>query len=58
MNIRLDYLKPEDEEQFILDNQAAFNYGAKQYLIPSIKKDPSLTAFIMMIKRLEELLLI
>lgn len=31
MNIRLDYLKPEDEEQFIIDNQAAFNYGAKQY---------------------------
>ena len=31
MNIKLELLKPEDEEQFILDNQAAFNFGAEQY---------------------------
>ncbi len=31
MDIRLELLKPEDEEQFIRDNQAAFNYGAEQY---------------------------
>ena len=31
MNIRLELLKKEDENQFILDNQAAFNYGAEQY---------------------------
>lgn len=31
MNIRLELLKPSDEEQFIKDNQAAFNYGATQY---------------------------
>ena len=31
MNIRLELLKPQDEEQFIKDNQAAFNYGAEQY---------------------------
>lgn len=31
MDIRLELLKSEDEEQFIFDNQAAFNYGAEQY---------------------------
>ena len=31
MDIKLELLKPEDEEQFIKDNQAAFNYGAEQY---------------------------
>ena len=31
MNIRLELLKHQDEEQFIKDNQAAFNYGAEQY---------------------------
>ena len=31
MDIRLELLKPEDEEQFIKDNQVAFNYGAEQY---------------------------
>ena len=31
MNVRLELLKPHDEEQFIKDNQAAFNYGAEQY---------------------------
>ena len=31
MNIRLELLKPQDEEQFIKDNQEAFNYGAEQY---------------------------
>ena len=31
MNIRLELLKPIDEEQFVLDNQAAFNFGAEQY---------------------------
>ena len=31
MKVELELLKPEDEERFILDNQAAFNYGAKQY---------------------------
>lgn len=31
MDIRLELLKPEDEEQFIKDNQSAFNFGAKQY---------------------------
>ena len=31
MDIRLELLKPSDEKQFIKDNQAAFNYGAKQY---------------------------
>ena len=31
MDIRLELLKPNDEEQFIKDNQAAFNYGAEQY---------------------------
>lgn len=30
MNIRLEILKQSDEEQFIKDNQAAFNYGAEQ----------------------------
>ena len=28
MDLTLELLSPEDEEQFILDNQAAFNYGA------------------------------
>ena len=31
MDIKLEILKPQDEEQFIIDNQAAFNYGAEQY---------------------------
>ena len=31
MNIRLELLTPEDEEQFIRDNQDAFNFGAEQY---------------------------
>lgn len=31
MDIRLELLKPDDEEQFIKDNQAAFNFGAEQY---------------------------
>ena len=31
MSIRLEILKQSDEEQFIKDNQAAFNYGAKRY---------------------------
>ena len=31
MNIRLEILKQPDEEQFIKDNQAAFNFGAEQY---------------------------
>ena len=29
--VKLELLKREDEEQFIKDNQDAFNYGAKQY---------------------------
>ena len=31
MDVRLEILKQSDEEQFIRDNQAAFNYGAEQY---------------------------
>ena len=31
MDVRLEILKQSDEEQFIKDNQAAFNFGAKQY---------------------------
>ena len=31
MDIKLELLEVADEEQFILDNQAAFNYGAEQY---------------------------
>lgn len=31
MDVRLELLKREDEESFILDNQAAFNYGAKEH---------------------------
>ena len=31
MDIRLEPLKPQDEEQFIKDNQASFNFGAGQY---------------------------
>ena len=31
MDIRLELLHLDDEEQFIKDNQAAFNYGAEQY---------------------------
>ena len=31
MSVRLELLKPLDEEQFIKDNQAAFNFGAEQY---------------------------
>ena len=28
MDIRLEVLSPDDREQFIKDNQDAFNYGA------------------------------
>ena len=31
MDIKLELLNSQDEEQFIKDNQAAFNYGAEQY---------------------------
>ena len=31
MDIKLELLKTDDEEQFIKDNQAAFNFGAEQY---------------------------
>lgn len=31
MNVKLVLLKAEDEEQFIKDNQTAFNFGAEQY---------------------------
>ena len=31
MDIKLELLKQSDEEQFIKDNQAAFNFGAEQY---------------------------
>ena len=31
MDVRLELLDSQDEEQFIKDNQAAFNYGAEQY---------------------------
>ncbi len=31
MDIKLELLKPSDEEQFIKDNQAAFNFSAEQY---------------------------
>ena len=31
MDIKLEILKQSDEEQFILDNQDAFNFGAEQY---------------------------
>lgn len=31
MDVRLEILKQSDEEQFIKDNQAAFNFGAEQY---------------------------
>lgn len=31
MDVRLEVLKQSDEEQFIRDNQAAFNFGAEQY---------------------------
>ena len=31
MDVKLELLKPQDEEQFIKDNQSAFNYGAEQY---------------------------
>ena len=31
MDVRLEFLKSQDEEQFIRDNQSAFNYGAEQY---------------------------
>lgn len=35
MSVRLELLKPLDEEQFIKDNQAAFKYGAEQYFSQS-----------------------
>ena len=35
MSIRLEVLKPEDEDQFIKDNQYAFKYGAEQYFSQS-----------------------
>ena len=31
MDIKLELLEASDEEQFIKDNQAAFNFGAEQY---------------------------
>ena len=31
MSVRLELLKPEDEEQFIIDNQYAFKVGAARY---------------------------
>lgn len=31
MHIKLERLQPADEERFILDNQAAFKFGAQQY---------------------------
>ena len=31
MDVRLEILKQSDEEQFIKDNQSAFNFGAAQY---------------------------
>lgn len=31
MDVRLAILKQSDEEQFIKDNQTAFNFGAEQY---------------------------
>lgn len=31
MDIKLELLQADDEEQFIKDNQASFNYGAEQY---------------------------
>lgn len=41
MNIRLELLKQSDEEQFIKDNQAAFNFGAKQYFSEKELKEQS-----------------
>ena len=35
MSIRIEVLKPEDEERFIKDNQFAFKYGAEQYFSQS-----------------------
>ena len=35
MPIRLEPLKPEDENQFILDNQYSFRFGAEQYFSQS-----------------------
>ena len=35
MSIKLQILNPEDENQFILDNQFAFKYGAEQYFSES-----------------------
>ena len=35
MSIRLEVLRPEDEDQFIKDNQSAFKYGAEQYFSAS-----------------------
>ena len=34
-NLRLKLLKEEDENQFILDNQRAFKFGAQQYFTES-----------------------
>ena len=34
MSIRLETLRNEDEERFILDNQYAFKFGAEQYFTP------------------------
>ena len=31
MDVRLEILTQSDEEHFINDNQAAFNFGAEQY---------------------------
>ena len=35
MSVRLEILKPEDEDQFIKDNQYAFKHGAEQYFSQS-----------------------
>lgn len=35
MSIKLELLKKEDENQFILDNQYAFKFGASQYFTKS-----------------------
>ena len=35
MSVRLEFLKKEDENQFIKENQCAFKYGAEQYFSPS-----------------------
>lgn len=39
MSVKLELLKPDDENQFILDNQYAFKYGAEQYFSQSEMKE-------------------